>query len=547
MKTFISLKAKVVLYTFLLSTFSFTALNARTKVSNTDAVSSATKHLSVSSHRTPSDDPAKLNSLDPKKNSANNPQPVIIPSFKLVDPICINDPLAPLATTSLNGITGTWAPAINNQVTTTYIFTPDPGQDAIEIYITIVVDPCCYQPDFCFSMDNRKLSFTTVSPSTHPSPCVYRYKWYWGDGTSSGTFNSAAAAANVKKTYANMGAYNVCLEVKKICPGSSDTCCKMICKTINTIEKCDPSKINAELDYSLKSSAAGTIVAPITAGSGFKALAGSIITIDYGTPSIPPFVGTTGTNTFTLADAAATYTTAGTYEYCVTLKYVNEIGDSCTDKRCKSIIIEPFCQTQAYFKVSSCAKSFTFEFTPFGNDSSAVVDWLFNGYIPASSVGNETLVMPLGNAVMPVCMNVVQGKCSSSICYTLFTNGSTTTLCGAYGPLSISENESPTNIDDIDLKSVILPTEEGKENLSSFVYPNPTRNEVNLVLNAPKATMAKIILRASDGRVVSTKTVPVSEVNSKEIVDFSNLENGMYVISIEVDGQINSHKISVVK
>lgn len=547
MKTFIPLKAKAVLYTFLLSTFSFTAFGAKVKVLNSDAVSASTKNLSVSSHLSTSDDPDKLTSLDVKKNTANTPRPAVVPIFKLVDPICINDPLAPLATTSLNGITGTWSPAMNNQATTTYTFTPDPGQDALETTLTIAVDPCCYQPDFCFEMDNRKLSISSVSPSTNPSPCVYRYKWYWGDGTSTGTFNNANAAANAKKTYATMGAYNVCLEIKKICPGSTDTCCKMICKTINTIEKCDPTRINAELGFSLRSSAAGTLVTPVTSGSGFKALAGSTITIDYGTPDLAPYVGTTTANAFTLADAARTYTTPGTYEYCVTLKYVNALGDSCTDKRCKSILIEPFCQTQAYFKVKSCATSFTFEFTPIGNDSSAVVDWLFYGYIPASSIGNETLIMPLGNAVMSACMNVEQGKCSSSICYTLFTNGSTTTLCGSYAAQAMNQGENAINIDNIDLKSVILPIEEGKENLSSFVYPNPAGNEVNLVMNAPKSTMAKIILRASDGRIISTKTVPVNEANSKEIVDFSNLDNGMYVISIEVDGQINSHKISVAK
>ena len=36
-------------------------------------------------------------------------------------------PLGALPTTSNNGITGTWAPAINNTATTTYTFTPAVG------------------------------------------------------------------------------------------------------------------------------------------------------------------------------------------------------------------------------------------------------------------------------------------------------------------------------------------------------------------------------------------------------------------------------------
>jgi gliding motility-associated-like protein len=44
-----------------------------------------------------------------------------------VSPICQGDVLAALPTNSLNGITGTWSPALNNQATTTYTFTPTSG------------------------------------------------------------------------------------------------------------------------------------------------------------------------------------------------------------------------------------------------------------------------------------------------------------------------------------------------------------------------------------------------------------------------------------
>ena len=41
----------------------------------------------------------------------------------------------PLPTTSLEGITGTWSPALDNTATTTYTFTPDAGQCATTDYI----------------------------------------------------------------------------------------------------------------------------------------------------------------------------------------------------------------------------------------------------------------------------------------------------------------------------------------------------------------------------------------------------------------------------
>ncbi len=50
--------------------------------------------------------------------------PNITPTFTAVAPICSGATLTPLPTTSNNGITGTWAPALDNTATTTYTFTP---------------------------------------------------------------------------------------------------------------------------------------------------------------------------------------------------------------------------------------------------------------------------------------------------------------------------------------------------------------------------------------------------------------------------------------
>lgn len=67
--------------------------------------------------------------------------PPVIPTFTPVAPICTGGTLNPLPTTSNNGITGTWAPALNNTVTTTYTFTPAAGQCATTTTMTITVNP----------------------------------------------------------------------------------------------------------------------------------------------------------------------------------------------------------------------------------------------------------------------------------------------------------------------------------------------------------------------------------------------------------------------
>jgi hypothetical protein len=62
------------------------------------------------------------------------------PTFTAVAPICSGAALAALPTTSTNGVTGTWSPAINNTATTTYTFTPTAGQCATTTTMTITVN-----------------------------------------------------------------------------------------------------------------------------------------------------------------------------------------------------------------------------------------------------------------------------------------------------------------------------------------------------------------------------------------------------------------------
>ncbi|MEO7312609.1 MAG: hypothetical protein ABIX01_19645 [Chitinophagaceae bacterium] len=65
----------------------------------------------------------------------------ITPTFNAIGPICSGAVLSPLPTTSLNGVTGTWLPALNNTTTTLYTFTPTTGQCATTTTLTITVNP----------------------------------------------------------------------------------------------------------------------------------------------------------------------------------------------------------------------------------------------------------------------------------------------------------------------------------------------------------------------------------------------------------------------
>lgn len=64
---------------------------------------------------------------------------IVEPQFNPIDPICEGATLAPLPSISTNGINGIWSPAPNNTATTTYTFTPNPGQCADTTQLTITV------------------------------------------------------------------------------------------------------------------------------------------------------------------------------------------------------------------------------------------------------------------------------------------------------------------------------------------------------------------------------------------------------------------------
>jgi len=66
--------------------------------------------------------------------------PGIIPAFTQVAPICLGGTLNPLPTTSDNGVTGSWSPALDNTQTTTYTFTPDVVSCVNNVQMTITVN-----------------------------------------------------------------------------------------------------------------------------------------------------------------------------------------------------------------------------------------------------------------------------------------------------------------------------------------------------------------------------------------------------------------------
>ncbi len=68
----------------------------------------------------------------------NSPSNDITPTFNAISPICAGGSIN-LPSTSTNGISGSWSPAVNNAATTTYTFTPNPNQCATTTTLTVQV------------------------------------------------------------------------------------------------------------------------------------------------------------------------------------------------------------------------------------------------------------------------------------------------------------------------------------------------------------------------------------------------------------------------
>jgi len=124
----------------------------------------------------------------------------IVPAFNPVATICAGTTLANLPATSLNGITGSWAPAINNMVTTTYTFTPAAGQCALTTTLTIAVDPVIV-PNFITALAFCSGAVVPVLNTTSPNGILGTWQPAIIDNTASGNYiftpDAGQCAANV--------------------------------------------------------------------------------------------------------------------------------------------------------------------------------------------------------------------------------------------------------------------------------------------------------------------------------------------------------------
>ncbi len=124
------------------------------------------------------------------------------PTFNPIGPLCVGNSFG-LPLNSLEGFTGTWSPALNNQTTTTYTFTPNTGQCALTGSLEVIINPnptiqINESPEIC---EGQSATLTTSTSATGGT-----YSWQPGGQTS----NQITVSPTTTTTYSVSYTLNGC-------------------------------------------------------------------------------------------------------------------------------------------------------------------------------------------------------------------------------------------------------------------------------------------------------------------------------------------------
>lgn len=108
------------------------------------------------------------------------------PSFDAIGPFCQGEAFS-LPIFSDNGVNGTWAPSIKNNVTTTYTFQPNSGVCANTTSLSVEIVP---NPTASFSASTYEITETSNNVQFNNSSInATNYSWNFGDNSGSNTEN----------------------------------------------------------------------------------------------------------------------------------------------------------------------------------------------------------------------------------------------------------------------------------------------------------------------------------------------------------------------
>jgi PKD repeat protein len=377
--------------------------------------------------------------------------------------------------------------------------------------------PCCTaSSDFCLTNYGRVTTLSYV-PQT---------------GTAYSVFLNGSPITWPNNTNQTLTAGNntVCVKATRVFCG--DTCCSTTCKTIRVSDTCN---LNANFWFQVRNN--GQVVfTNQSAPAGFTSL------WQFGNP---------GNTTSTTVSPTFTYPGPGTYTACLTVKRINGT-DSCVEKVCKTIVIDPPCNVLAQFKATHCtAAPLNVAFT---NMSTGGVTYLWTFGDPASGINNtSTLANPNHVFTAPgtysVCLQtLVNNNCWSKSCYSVVVSSATSnTSC-----TTLPTNPTFRLVEQIQQNEVTLIERQGSNAKNSkpsaspaevlqkggvVMFPNPASQKVNIIFAAPQAGNSEVVILNNQGAIVYRKIVSAIKGSNQLSVPTSGLPSGNYHVRVKSNGQ----------
>ncbi|MFN5622030.1 MAG: hypothetical protein ACK478_12065, partial [Flavobacteriales bacterium] len=303
------------------------------------------------------------------------------PTFAAVGPFCSGASIPALPTTSTNGITGTWNPAINNTATTGYTFTPTAGQCATTASLTItIVSPANAGVDAALSLCSSGVS-------------VNLFNYLGAQAQTEGSWSGPSALSGgylgtFNPTTQQAGVYTYTVSGTTPCPADLAVVTVSI-NASNTATISYPTPI---------CSGTGGEIAPIitgTAGGTFASTAGLVINASNGFINLDSSSPGSYTVTYSIAASAgcAAFQTTALVDIRPNLfASVSGSGDICSD-------------SNATFNFTGTANS-TISFALNGNQQDILLSASGNGTYTVANATSQSVVQLI---------SVSDGTCINSI------------------------------------------------------------------------------------------------------------------------------------
>jgi len=434
-------------------------------------------------------------------------QPNATPFFSQVSPICSGASLSALPTSSLNNVTGTWTPVLDNTQTTTYTFTPSTGQCATAATLTVTVNenPIAvinYSGALNFCQGG---SIDLTSSSTTGN--------VWSNGASSQTI-----------TVNNSGTFSVTVTNANGCSDVSDPI------TVNVTSSPTPT-VSAS---SLQACTGQTVTLTSTSADTYLWSTGET------TQSIT--VNATGTFTVTTTNTDACNGVGTSNPVTVTFNTVTPTVTASATQACSGEVVTLTSSTADSYAWSNGATTQSIQVSASGNYSVITTNADACAGVGTSNTVNVTFTATptaagsfTSNGNIVTFSNSSSGASSYSWDFGDFSNSSASTPVHAYavdGTYQVVLTAINGNCTDTVTFNVVINTSSlnemtGVEQVK--LYPNPTNANATLQFVNNLGTETTIALQDQFGRILESNTT--SNIGLNEVtVNTSTLSAGLYQV-----------------